>query len=104
MKTKHIMIILLIFVSMLILWLAMVISDYINVMVSFNKPLFAQAVITADDGGSGTYRGLGYTIIIEGNFMPEDMVKGVYYAEFHLFGARINSISREEMFLISKIY
>ncbi len=35
------------------------------------KPLFAMAVDTADDGGSGTYQGLGYTVEIDGELTAE---------------------------------
>ena len=35
------------------------------------KPLFAMAVDTVDDGGSGTYQGLGYTVELEGELTAE---------------------------------
>ena len=38
---------------------------------NLNKPMFAIGIDTADDGGSGTYRGLGYTVKIEGELTAE---------------------------------
>ena len=39
-----------------------------------------------DDGGSGLYKGLGYSVYIEGNFMPEDEFPGITKSTFKLFG------------------
>ena len=35
------------------------------------KPLFAIGLHTADDGGSGLYRGLGYSVKIDGELTAE---------------------------------
>ena len=43
-----------------ILWSAMFLTDYTRVR-NYGEPLFVIAFATADDGGSGTYLGLGYT-------------------------------------------
>ncbi len=49
------------------------------------KPLFAKGVDTADDGGSGTYRGLGYEIKLDGELTAEYGYV-VSEAELYLFG------------------
>lgn len=38
---------------------------------NLEKPLFALGINTADDGGSGLYRGLGYTVSIDGELTAE---------------------------------
>lgn len=48
-----------------ILWIAVFITDYAMVS-SFKEPIFVVADgATADDGGSGTFKGLGYTVEVE---------------------------------------
>ena len=53
--------------ALLILWGGMFITDFIRCG-SLKKPLFVvgAADTLADDGGTGTYRGLGYTVVVEG--------------------------------------
>jgi len=68
--------------------------DYLRAS-AFEKPLFAQAALTADDGGSGLYQGIGYAIEIEGNFMPEDEYPGVTRWEYYLFGKLIDGGVRD---------
>ena len=48
-----------------------------------------QTTQTADDGGSGTYQGLGYRYEIEGNFMPEEEYPGVTRYEMYVFGRQV---------------
>lgn len=67
--------------------------DYLRVS-AFAKPLFAQAAVTADDGGSGLYQGIGY-VDIKGNFMPEDEYPGVTVWEYYLFGKPIGAGLRD---------
>jgi len=62
--------------------------DYFRVA-GFEKPIFAIPVETADDGGSGLYRGLGYSFDIEGNFMPEDEFPGVTHYIYSICGVEI---------------
>ena len=38
---------------------------------NLNKPMFAIGIDTADDGGSGTYRGAGYRVVIDGELTAE---------------------------------
>lgn len=61
---------------------------------SFEKPIFTTS-ITADDGGSGTYYGLGYSINIKGNFLPEDELPGVTHFEYYIFGILIDNGIRD---------
>ena len=63
--------------AVLVLWLAMTATDLYRVTHEFERPLFCILVNGADDGGSGTYIGLGYAFEIKGNFMPEDAFPGV---------------------------
>ncbi|MGM0482571.1 MAG: hypothetical protein ACQEP6_01750 [Patescibacteria group bacterium] len=73
----------------------MCIADYRRTLYTFEKPIFAQVVNGADDGGSGSYVGIGYSIDIKGNFMPEDEFKGVTHASFYVFGKKIHSTIRD---------
>ena len=61
------------------------ITDFYRVY-HFQMPVFCIAAETADDGGSGTYRGLGYHFEIEGNFMPEEELPGITHNKMYLFG------------------
>ena len=47
-------------------------TDYYR-CANLKKPIFAQGVADTlyDDGGSGTYRGPGYTIVLEGQLTAE---------------------------------
>lgn len=74
----------LIFLFAFLLWFAAAATDLIRVH-GFENPIFARPVITADDGGSGTYKGLGWRIELEGNFLPEDELPGVTKFEYYLF-------------------
>ncbi|KUO52353.1 MAG: hypothetical protein APF76_04780 [Desulfitibacter sp. BRH_c19] len=56
---------------MMIIWSIITIVDYRQVCHNFEKPIVAIPIQTADDGGSGIYKGLGYSFNIKGNFMPE---------------------------------
>lgn len=70
----------------IIVWLSIFVTDFIRVN-DFERPVFCVLVNGADDGGSGTYIGLGYTVDIEGNFVTEDEVeRGVTEFDMKLFG------------------
>lgn len=79
----------------ILLWSILVISDYFKTTHSFKKPTFTKLYNACEDGGSGTYMGLGYSIEIEGNFMPEDKFPGVTYAKFNLFKIPIKEVRRD---------
>jgi hypothetical protein len=77
------------------LWLVMLGTDYWRTTHAFAKPVFALCTRGFDDGGSGTYTGIGYTIEIKGNFMPEDELPGVTQARFLLFGVSVSTAVRD---------
>lgn len=56
-------------VLLLVLWMVVFAVDYFRCM-DLKKPVFAIAR-TVDDGGSGTYHGLGYRVEIEGHLDAE---------------------------------
>ena len=60
MKKK--IIILVAIVVLLVSWISIAYSDYADVAISFDKPQFCITTMTADDGGSGKYIGLGYEV------------------------------------------
>ncbi|GGM18249.1 hypothetical protein GCM10011351_00020 [Paraliobacillus quinghaiensis] len=78
----------------LFLWGGIGVIDYSRVK-GFEKPIFIIATNTADDGGSGVYKGLGYSFVIEGNFMPEDDFPGVTYYEYYIFRNLIDTGIRD---------
>lgn len=59
-------------------WILIGMTDFSRVH-SFERPIFCVLPSESgfDDGGSGTYIGLGYSFEIKGNFMPEDELPGV---------------------------
>lgn len=74
-----------------IVWIAFLVTDYIQVFSRREMPVFCLPTITADDGGSGTYQGLGYRFEIEGEFLSaEGTPAGVTSAEMLLFGRSIH--------------
>ena len=82
-------------VILLIIMVTMGIIDYRRTTHNFEKPIFAQVVNGADDGGSGLYVGIGYSADIKGNFMPEDEFKGVTHAYFFVFGKEVRYVIRD---------
>ena len=79
---------------LILVWAAVGVADFFRVYY-FEKPIFCFAKNTADDGGSGEYRGLGYSFVIEGNFMPEDEFPGVTRYEYYLFDKLIKTELRD---------
>lgn len=89
---KSIKILIIFFLSLLLIWVFIIVFDFIRVNRKIQKPLFVIEKITQDDGGSGLYKGLGYTVNIEGNFMPEDKFPGITRADYELFGIFKNTV------------
>lgn len=84
----------LVLVVAIIVWLGIFTIDFVCVG-NFEKPVFCILVNGADDGGSGFYVGLGYTVDIEGNFVTEDEVeRGVTQYDMKLFGIRVQAAIR----------
>ena len=52
---------------LLVSWGSIAYSDYADVAISFDKPQFCISKMTADDGGSGKYIGLGYSFDLDGH-------------------------------------
>lgn len=76
----------LVLIVAIIVWLGIFTIDLVRVG-NFEKPVFCILVNGADDGGSGTYVGLGYTVDIEGNFVTENEAeRGVTEFDMKLFG------------------
>lgn len=76
------------------IWIILGTVDYPRVK-NFKRPIFSIPLSTADDGGSGTYQGLGYSFEIKGNFMPEDEFPEVTYYKYYLFGNFIQDRLRD---------
>lgn len=86
MKKKKVIVVAVVFVF---IWATMFITDLVRAH-DFERPMFCVLMNGADDGGSGTYVGFGYTIDIEGNFVTEDMnERGVTEFDMKLFGLRV---------------
>lgn len=64
MKKKAIRLILWAAAAVILCWITMFSVDFQRSM-NLEKPLFALPEITADDGGSGTYNGLGYSVEVK---------------------------------------
>lgn len=56
--------------SVLLLWSAVFITDYCRVS-HFREPIFVLHGVTADDGGSYTGQGLGYTVVVDKYITPD---------------------------------
>lgn len=61
---KNMKLLIIIVVSLIISWSAIFITDYTRCN-SLKAPIFVISGETADDGGSGEYYGLGYTVKIK---------------------------------------
>ena len=77
-------------------WIAVGVIDYAMVS-GFERPVFCvlDAEKSCQDGGSGTYVGLGYSFDIRGNFMPEDEYPGVTRYVYYIFGSEAASGIRD---------
>ena len=74
--------------AVLVLWLAMGITDYFRVR-GFELPVFCVLTNSADDGGSGTYIGLGYSFEVKGNFTPDHPIPGMTRYTYKIFGQTV---------------
>lgn len=81
-------------VPIVVVWLTLFVTDFMKVN-NFERPIFCVLVNGADDGGSGIYVGLGYSVEIEGNFVTEDeMERGVIQYDMKLLGIRVQAAIR----------
>ena len=77
-----------IIVILLVAWLLIAYTDYRAVAISYDKPHFCIASVTADDGGSGKYVGLGYSFYLEGH-MDADNGYQVDKYTYKIFGITV---------------
>lgn len=83
-----------VFVIIVLVWACIFAIDFVRVS-NFERPFFAVIVNGADDGGSGTYVGLGYWTEIEGNFVTEDVAeRGITQYDMKLLGIRVQAAIR----------
>jgi len=93
MKGNAIKIVFITFILAVLVITAMGTIDYRKTMRNFEKPIFAQVVLGADDGGSGNYVGLGYNIDIRGE-LDVDYGYVIHSAQFNIFGIKVRYIER----------
>ena len=67
---KSLKILISIIVILILLWGVIFFTDYSRCS-NFKVPIFVVAGVTADDGGSGTYYGLGYKVKVEKTISAE---------------------------------
>lgn len=80
---------------LVVLWGIMFGVDYYKVN-SFEKPIFARWISKSeDDGGSGVYNGVGYSIELKGNFMPDDELPGVTHFKIEILGVQVGKGIRD---------
>ncbi|MDD2568543.1 MAG: hypothetical protein PHQ49_02695 [Clostridia bacterium] len=73
----------------------MFVTDYWRATNFFEKPVFAICTVGVDDGGLGTYKVLGYSMEIKGDFMPEEEFPGATHVVFSLLGKEIKEVNRD---------
>ena len=83
---KHKKILIIIVCILSVCWLTMFSTDYIRGSI-LKPPVFTYIIggATADDGGSGTYQGLGYKIDVKMKLEP----RRVAYVKIYMFGKEI---------------
>ncbi len=91
-----------ILIIILVLWSVVFVVDHVTIFVFHDRPIFARkhSASSYDDGGSGTYIGLGNSYTIKGNFMPDSDydLDGVVQAESYLLGFKLFEIKRGEWY------
>ena len=79
--------------ALVVVWLSMFVTDFISAS-TLREPKFVLPIDTADDGGSGTYLGLGYTVELEAR-LDVDLGVVIEKTEMKVFGRVIASSERE---------
>jgi len=69
---------------LIICWLAMFMTDFIRSR-TLHPPIFAYQLTSADDGGSGTYQGLGYKVEVK-KYMDINFGAKTAYVKMCIFG------------------
>lgn len=79
-----------IIIILLVLWAIIFCIDYSRCS-NFKEPIFAIPTVTADDGGSGTYYGLGYKVKVTKTISAEYGVQllkvEMYIMDWFIVGA-----------------
>ncbi len=75
-------------VVLLVSWASIAYSDYADVTINYDKPNFCISTMTADDGGSGKYIGLGYSFDINGHLENSGIYEVDTYT-YKIFGITI---------------
>ncbi len=71
--------------AVIVVWLTVFITDTIRT-VSLKEPIFAvPPTVTADDGGSDIYKGLGYTVEVE-KYLDSELGLKTVSVEMKMFG------------------
>lgn len=95
---KILKVILSILTVVIVLWSIIFIIDYSR-CANFKMPIFVVAGETADDGGSGTYHGLGYTVEIK-KYVSAEYGEQLEKVEMYILGkfvtGAISEIKQEE--------
>ncbi len=87
---KSIRIVIIVIAAVIVLWGAMFTTDFIRAG-NLREPVFARLQgVTADDGGSGTYQGLGYTVNTE-IYTDAEYGRCVQAVEMLMFGKVISA-------------
>ena len=100
MKKKIILLIAI--VVLLVSWGSIAYSDYADVVISYDKPEFCISTMTADDGGSGKYIGLGYSFDIAGHLDADSGFEVDSYA-YKIFGITIKQDEADPQKTISQL-
>lgn len=85
-----------IFVPLLVIlaiWIFLLGTDCLLPTLFNKKPVFSIWTVKEKDGGSGVYQGLGYSIKIKGNFMPEHE-NNIYYTQIKIFNIFTHTVNK----------
>lgn len=88
---------LIVLLSLLLIWLCMFSIDILRVFIAHDTPVFAwiQSDQSFDDGGSGPYKGLGYSFDIMGYFIEYSGSERVYAAKLYVFGNHLWTYTKD---------
>lgn len=90
MQKKTSRIFLVVICAFVVLWGIMFVTDYARCS-SLREPIFVVSKgVSADDGGSGTYQGLGYTVSVE-KYIDAEYGPCISSVEMNMFGKVISA-------------
>ena len=79
-------------VAIFLIWLSLLVTDSIRTIFWNEKPIFAIPIVDTiqKDGGSGTYKGIGYSIEIKANLSTTSQKHfNIYYTEIKILNFTI---------------